>query len=79
MASAPGLAASKLFELPREQLSERYETLRLGGDGERTTMLCGLFQFDEPAAQQLITLLPEVITVDAWATPKPSGYKARCG
>jgi AraC-like DNA-binding protein len=62
--------ASKLFEIPREQLSERYEILRLGGDGERTTMICGLFQFDHPAAQQLITLLPNVITVDTWATPQ---------
>ena len=70
VASAPGLVASKLFEIPREQVSERYETLRLGGDGERTTMICGLFQFDDPAAQQLITLLPEVITVDTWATPQ---------
>ena len=70
VASAQGLVASKLFEIPREQLSERYETLRLGGDGERTTMICGLFQFDDPAAQQLITLLPEVITVNTWATPQ---------
>jgi AraC-like DNA-binding protein len=70
VASAPGLVASKLFEIPREQLSERYEILRLGGDGERTTMICGLFQFDDPAAQQLVTLLPKVITVDAWAIPQ---------
>ena len=70
VASAQGLVASKLFEIPREQLSERYETLRLGGDGEKTTMICGLFQFDDPAAQQLITLLPGVITVNTWATPQ---------
>jgi AraC-like DNA-binding protein len=70
LTSAPGLPASKLFEIDREQVSERYETLRLGGDGERTTMICGLFQFDDPAAQQLITLLPKTITVDAWASPQ---------
>ena len=70
IASAPGLAAAKLFDLPREQVSERYEILRLGGEGERTTMICGLFQFDDPAAQQLVTLLPDVITVDIWATPQ---------
>jgi len=66
--SAPGLSASKLFEIHREQVSERYETLRLGGNGERTTMICGLFQFEDPAAQQLIRLLPKTITVDAWAS-----------
>src|SRR5215467_7161354 len=69
IASAPGVVAAQLFDLPREQVSERYEILRLGGDGERTTMICGLFQFDDPAAQQLVTLLPDVITVDTWATP----------
>src|SRR5262245_36056178 len=70
VASAPGLAAAKLFDIPRDLISERYETLRLGGDGERTTMICGVFQFDDPAAQQLVTLLPEVITVGTWATPQ---------
>jgi len=70
VASTPGLVASNLFDIPREQLSERYETLRLGGDGEKTTMICGLFQFDDPAAQRLTTLLPEVITVNSWAPPQ---------
>src|SRR5262245_24876924 len=70
VASAPGLTASKLFDLPRELISDRYETLTLGGDGERTTMICGVFQFDDPAAQKLITLLPDVITVSTWTTPQ---------
>jgi hypothetical protein len=70
IASAPGLPASKLFEIHRQLVSERYETLRLGGEGEGTTMICGLFQFDDPAAQQLIRLLPKTITVDAWASPQ---------
>ncbi|HMF63616.1 MAG TPA: AraC family transcriptional regulator [Edaphobacter sp.] len=70
LTSAPGLPAAKLFEIPREQVSERYERLRLGGDGERATVICGLFKFDDPAAQQLITLLPKIITVDASASPQ---------
>ena len=37
MASEPGLAGAKLFELPREQVSERYEILQLGGGGAPTT------------------------------------------
>lgn len=68
--SAHGLPVSNLFEIQREQLSERYETLRLGGDGERAAMICGLFKFDDPAAQQLVTLLPKVIVVDAWSSPQ---------
>lgn len=70
LASSPGLPASKLFEIDREQVSERYEMLRLGGGGERTTMICALFQFEDPAAQQLITFLPKVIRVDSWAAPQ---------
>ena len=70
LTSAPGLPGTNLFETNRELLSERYETLKLGGDGEPATMICGLFKFDDPAAQQLIRLLPKIITVDAWASPQ---------
>jgi len=66
LSSDPGRVGSKLFELHREQLSERYEILRLGEGGEPTTAVCGVFQFDHPAAHQLIALLPGMITVDAW-------------
>jgi AraC-like DNA-binding protein len=68
--SALGLPVSKLFETERQQLSERYELLRLGGQGERASMICGLFKFDDPAARQLTTLLPKVIVVDAWSSPQ---------
>ena len=78
IASAPGLVAAKLSDLPRAQVSERHGILRLGGEGERTTMICGLFQFDDPAAQQLVTLLPDVITVDRGRRHRPSVYRARC-
>jgi AraC-like DNA-binding protein len=70
VASSPGLVPSNLFETPREQLSERYEILRLGGGGERTTMICALFQFEDPAAQRLVELLPEIIRIDTWAAPQ---------
>jgi len=68
--SAHGLTVSNLFEIQRELVSERYEIVRLGGEGERTAMICGLFKFDDPAAQQLIALLPKVIVVDAWSSPQ---------
>jgi AraC-like DNA-binding protein len=68
--SSTGLPVSKLFEIERQQLSERYEMLRLGGDGERASMICGLFKFDDPAAQQLVALLPQSIVVDGWSSPQ---------
>lgn len=70
MASDPGMEGSKLFDLEREQVSERYEILRLGGGGTPTTAICGLFQFDHPAARQLISLLPKLIVVEAWSSPQ---------
>jgi AraC-like DNA-binding protein len=62
---APGL-----FDLPRELVSERYEILRHGGGGEPTTMICAVVRFDHPAAQQLVSMLPKVIRVDAWSSPE---------
>jgi AraC-like DNA-binding protein len=66
LSSAPGLAAAKLFDLEREQVSERFEILRHGGGGFAATAICGVVQFEGPAAQQLIQLLPRLIKVSAW-------------
>jgi AraC-like DNA-binding protein len=68
LSSAPDLTASKLFDLEREQVSERYEILRHGGGGAASTAICGVVQFDNPAARQLIRLLPRLITVSTWGS-----------
>ena len=70
LSSAPGLPAAQLFETHREQLSERFETLKLGGEGEQASMICGLFTFDDPAAIQLVAHLPEIISVESWTAPQ---------
>jgi AraC-like DNA-binding protein len=66
LSSAPGAKTAKLFDLDREQVSERYEILRHGGGGVSSTAICGVVQFETPAARQLIRLLPRLITVSAW-------------
>jgi hypothetical protein len=58
-----GVAPVNLFDLPREQVSDRYEILRHGGGGAPTTITGGAVRFDHPAAHRLVTLLPKVITV----------------
>jgi len=63
------MEGAKLFDLPRVQLSERYEILKLGGGGTPSTAVCGVFQFDHPAAHQLVALLPKVLAVEAWNSP----------
>lgn len=69
LTSEPGLPGVPLFEAPREEVSDRYENLRLGGGGARATAICGLFQFDHPAAHHLMDVLPKVIAVESWNSP----------
>jgi AraC-like DNA-binding protein len=64
IAGKPGRKGAELFKIPRERVSERYEILRLGGGGAPTTLVCGVFQFDQPAAFHLATLLPRTIVVE---------------
>jgi AraC-like DNA-binding protein len=69
LVSAEGVPAAKLFDVPRELVSDRYEVLRHGGGGAATTAICGLVRFDHPAAQHLVRLLPRLIALDAWSSP----------
>jgi len=61
-----GTPSAELFDLPREQISERYEILRHGNGGEATSMICGAVRFDHPAAERLVRLLPRLMYVEAW-------------
>lgn len=70
LVSDPGAECADLFDLPREDISERYELLHHGGGGATTTMLCGAVKFDHPAAVQLVRLLPRLVHVDAWSAPE---------
>lgn len=58
---APGVG---LFDLPRVELSDRYEILRIDGGGPATTLICGAIRFDHPAGRHLMDLLPRTIVVD---------------
>jgi AraC-like DNA-binding protein len=64
LTSEPDAPAPGLFEVPREEVSERFEIIRLGGGGEGTSLVCGTVRFDHPASQRLVALLPRVIDVD---------------
>lgn len=65
LTSAPGVPAARLFDLPREFASERYEIIRQGGGGAPTSLICGAVRFDHPAAQHLVNVLPRMITIEA--------------
>ncbi|MDX1521839.1 MAG: AraC family transcriptional regulator [Anaerolineae bacterium] len=68
--SDPGVPAAQLFDLPREQVSERYEILRYGKGGAATSLICGAVRFDHPAARHLVRLLPKLIYVETWQSPQ---------
>jgi AraC-like DNA-binding protein len=70
LSSAAGVAAAKLFDLPRELISDRYEHLRYGGGGAPTTMICAAVKLEDPSAHHLLQLLPRLISVDAWSSPE---------
>ncbi|MCU7890812.1 MAG: AraC family transcriptional regulator [Candidatus Thiodiazotropha sp. (ex Ustalcina ferruginea)] len=61
-----------LFDIPVERVSDRYEIMRHGGNGELTHLTCGVVGFDHIAGQQLIALLPKVLQIDTWADEEGS-------
>jgi AraC-like DNA-binding protein len=65
-----------LFDIPVEQISDRYEVMRHGGGGELTHLTCGVVRFDHIAGQQLIAQLPKVLQVDAWAEDEDNWLKS---
>jgi len=70
LASAPDVAGVKLFDLPREPVSERYEILRQQGGGAVCHLVCGAVRFEQPAAERLRELLPALLLADAAAGPQ---------
>ncbi|MEA3411157.1 MAG: AraC family transcriptional regulator [Pseudomonadota bacterium] len=64
--SSPTAEVEPLFDIPVEQVSDRYEIMRYGGAGELTHLTCGVVRFDHVAGQQLIALLPRVLQIDTW-------------
>lgn len=68
--SEPGVPVVDLFDLPREQISERYELLRHGEGAVDTGLICGGVRFDHPAAAQLVSLLPRIINIETWRSPQ---------
>ncbi len=65
-----------LFDLPSEQISERYEILKFGGEGQSCNILCGVLRVDNPYARHLVKLLPAVINIDIEKFPHADWLKS---
>lgn len=63
--SAQGIDCTPLFDVPITQISERFELMRHGGDGDHTSLLCGVISFDQVAGAKLIAQLPHVFVLGA--------------
>jgi hypothetical protein len=62
-AQRAGRSRAGNLELDLQQVSDRYETLRHGGGGSPTTLICGAVRFDHPAARILVAILPRTIHI----------------
>lgn len=52
-----------LTSLPIQCVSERFETLEYGGNGETSRLLCGALFFTHPLAQKLLSGLPTALVI----------------
>ena len=66
--SDPEAQVVDLFDLPCHQISEYYETLTLGTEGEPTRALCGVMRLEHPSAQYFIQAMPDLIHIDVQST-----------
>lgn len=66
LVSDPDARAEPFFDAPVERVSERYETLRYGGGGEPTQLICVVVEYDPLAAEHLVELLPDMMCIDTW-------------
>jgi AraC-like DNA-binding protein len=58
---APGTPATPLFDLPRDEVGERYERIRIAGPGPRTQLVCGAVTFTGLGVARLVRGLPPVL------------------
>jgi len=64
----PGAATQPFFDLPVQQVNERFETLTYGGAGKLTKLTCCVLNFDHIAGAQLVNQLPEVLHINSLDT-----------
>lgn len=56
---------TQLQDLPIELVSERFERLKFGGQGDKSVLLCGAITFQHPLTLRLLGVLPDKIVIKA--------------
>ncbi|MEM9296532.1 MAG: cupin domain-containing protein, partial [Planctomycetota bacterium] len=75
LVSAPGAPVEDLFDLPRQELGDRYEVLVYGRGGDRCDLVCGAVALQHPAAKRLIELLPDRIVLESWSAAQSDWFQ----
>lgn len=70
MRSAPDVPTQDVRRLAREKVNSRYEILRYGEGGERTTLFCGAVRFADQMARTLVEALPAAMVIDVSGSPQ---------
>ena len=63
--SQTGVAMTQLEDLPIAYVTECYETLSFGGNGDLCELICGAVTFDHPVSGRLIDILPDYIYIES--------------
>jgi len=66
LVSSAGVDSVPLFDIPADQISDRYERMSFGGDGPRTRIAYAALLADDVLTRRLVAELPDVIVVDGW-------------
>lgn len=72
--SSAGEPVLPLFDIPVDQVSERYEIMRAGGDGAVTRVAYAVLCVESENARRLVAQLPEVLQVDAWGDASAGAF-----
>jgi len=73
--SESDVKVTQLKDLPFVSVTELYETLSFGGEGELCELVCGAVTFDHPIASQLVELLPDYIIADSKKSEQASSLQ----
>ncbi|WP_438464453.1 AraC family transcriptional regulator [Marinomonas sp. PE14-40] len=76
LSSDPDLEPTPFFDTGVKRVSERYETLDIFGEGEKTELICGVVGFDEFTGMQLVKSLPKMILLQSLEQGKANWLKA---
>lgn len=57
--------AGRVDELPQQLVSDHYSLLHCGGGGARSTLICGVVSFDQPAVGRVLDQLPSMIHIES--------------